>query len=678
MMKYVRLRLFVAAVAACLPLICCPSGVAASSGWTLSGPDGGNARRFAFSASNPDRIYVGTIDSWIYVSGDGGSSWSPLAKLGTQDDLVVDSLVVDHRDPKTLYAGVWEMDRPGGGIYVSHDAGRTWSESSDMRGQSVRALTQARSNPKELVAGTLLGVYRTEDGAAHWREISPAGSREIHEVESVSIDPYDAQTIYAGTWHLPWKTADGGENWQEISRGVIDDSDVFAIIVDPSRPSVVYASACSGIYRSLDFGANFRKVQGIPSTARRTRSIRMDPTDRNTVYAGTTEGLYKTTDEGENWTRTTGPDVIVNDVYIDPRNPKHVLLATDRSGVLASEDGGAGFQESNTGFSQRQVASLLSDGKNPGTLYAGVINDKTYGGVFISGDLGRTWKQESDGLNGRDVFLLAQAGDGTLMAGTSDGVFRWDGQSWARAGVKEETPVPAAKEHARRKRVRLRSAEVAGADPQEVRGRVMALTPVGTAWYAATSQGVFRSDDGGASWQEVLDSHDAAAISTSGDYVALAKAGKTIFAARRRGILVSGDDGATWRAARGPAGLTEIGCMAVAADGSLWAGGREGVFYSEDQGQSWKALQRLPVVAVNHLTWDAAVQRLIVTSGEGTIMYGIDPRDRSWKWWNTGWTVRSAASLEGRMVAATLYSGVVVQPQREMAGSGEAVQEAQK
>ena len=33
----------------------------------------------------------------------------------------------------------------------------------------------------------------------------------------------------------------------------------------------------------------------------------------------------------------SGPDVVVNDVLIDPRDSQHVLLATDRSGVLASD-----------------------------------------------------------------------------------------------------------------------------------------------------------------------------------------------------------------------------------------------------------------------------------------------------------------------------------------------------
>ena len=50
------------------------------------------------------------------------------------------------------------------------------------------------------------------------------------------------------------------------------------------------------------------------------------------------------------WARTTGPEVIVNDVYVDPTNSKHVLLATDRGGVLASDDGGNSFQPSNAGF----------------------------------------------------------------------------------------------------------------------------------------------------------------------------------------------------------------------------------------------------------------------------------------------------------------------------------------
>jgi photosystem II stability/assembly factor-like uncharacterized protein len=549
-----------------------------------------------------------------------------------------------------------------------------------MHGQSVRSLTQSRSNPRVLVAGTLHGVYRTDDSGRHWREISPPASTEIHEVESVAMDPYDANTIYVGTWHLPWRTMDGGEHWSNIKQGVIDDSDVFSMIVDPSRPSVMFLSACSGIYRSDNYGGEFRKVQGIPATARRTRSLRMDPADRNIVYAGTTEGLYKTEDGGEHWTRTTGADVIVNDVYVDPRNSKHVLLATDRSGILASEDGGTGFESSNTGFSQRQVSTLLADNRSRGTLYAGVINDKAYGGVFSSSDQGRTWKQQSDGLRGRDVFVLAQSADGTVLAGTSDGVFRLEDASWLAANTVAgaDPPVVAKVAPKRRTRGRRRAEAPKPQGPQPIHGRVTALAASDNAWYAATTYGVFRSTDRGEQWEPILAPHDANSFFRDGEYLALAVSGQTVFAGRREGIMSSHDAGATWRSISLPAGLTALATLALAPDGSLWAGGREGVFYTENGGETWVPLRRLPVVAVNSIAWQPALDRLIVTSGEGTVIYAVDPRDRTWQWWNAGWTVRAVASLDGRLAAASLYSGVVVQPAAEAARSGGSVQDARQ
>jgi photosystem II stability/assembly factor-like uncharacterized protein len=684
-MKLKQLPLFLAVAAALVTGLPAPRALAAESAWLPVGPDGGDARRFAFDPRDPSRIYLGTTDSWIYVSTDGGSSWSRLSRLVAQDNLVVDSLVVDRADPKTLFAGVHVVDRPDGGVYISHDGGLTWTQSDGMKGQAVLTLAQAPSRSRVLIAGTLKGVFRTDDRGAHWREISDPA---IHEVQSISIDPYDPDVVYAGTWHLPWRTKDGGAHWTSIKEGLIDDSDVFSVVVDPSRPSVLFLSACSGIYRSDTYGDLFRKVQGIPSTARRTRVITMDPADRNTVYAGTTEGLYKTTDGGNNWTRTTGPEVIVNDVYVDPRNPKRVLLATDRSGVLASDDGGQGFQASNSGFSQRQVAALLPDAKNPGTLYAGVINDKTYGGVFVTADFGRTWKQQSDGLNGVDVFLLAQSDAGTLLAGTSDGIFRWSGTAWVAANG-GPAPAPAAlakparaaghktSRSAHRRTAAKQTAK--GPDLRTIRGRVTALAVAGNTWYAATARGVFRSTNDGAAWDGPILGGPTAGNPDSPDrYTAIMVDRGSIFASRRDGIMVSSDQGATWQAVALPGGLTAVDALTVAPNGTLWAGGREGAFYTADRGRTWFRLRQLPVVAINSLAWDGSMNRVLLTSGESTVIFAIDPADRTWKWWNAGWPVHSVASLNGRLLAASMFSGVVAAPAPETASAGGSVTSAQR
>ncbi len=402
--------------------------------WLPFGPDGGDARRFALDPHDPAHIYLGTANGWLYESHNGGTNWARLSRLAKRDDLVLDGIFVDPTDAKHLVVGAWVLGSRDGGIFITTDGGHTWLEQAEMRGQAILSLTSAPSDPKILVAGTLRGVYRSTDGGQRWKQISPPDSTEIHNVQSVAIDPKDPSVIYAGTWHLPWKTTDAGENWANIKEGIIEDSDVFSIIVDPDAPQVVYASACSGIYKSEDAGEKFRKVQGIPSSARRTRVLLQDPKNLATVFAGTTEGLFRSEDAGKGWNRTTDPGVIVNDVFVDRTDSKHVLLATDRGGILSSEDGGDTFHASNNGFSARQITAMKRDSAHPATLYVGVVNDKEYGGIFQSDNGGVNWTQRSNGLDGRDVFSLGQAPDGTMIAGTAHGVFRLDTSAgiWSR------------------------------------------------------------------------------------------------------------------------------------------------------------------------------------------------------------------------------------------------------
>ncbi len=222
--------------------------------WLTLGPDGGDARAFASVPGNPEHLYLGGTDSWVYESQDGGHTWHRLSHIGAASDLnqnfIVDNLIVDTSNPNRLYAGVWRVDQPDGGLFISEDAGKLWRSVPGLQGQSIRSLVESASNPRVLVAGTLQGIFRSSDGGAEWQQISPVGSREIHEVESLAVDPMNPDVIYAGTWHLPWKTSNGGKTWHNIKHGVIDDSDVFSIIVDPTHTHTIYASACSGIYKS--------------------------------------------------------------------------------------------------------------------------------------------------------------------------------------------------------------------------------------------------------------------------------------------------------------------------------------------------------------------------------------------------------------------------------------------
>ena len=404
-----------------LAVALCPAAWA--SQWTPMGPDGGDVRSLSFDPKNPDHILLGTSSGELFASHDRGLTWSRLAHLGSGDDYVLDHIVFDSAR-HAIYVAAWSIeDNNRGDLFRSTNGGRTWEPIEGMHNKSIRSFAVAPSDSKILVVGALDGVFRSDDHGDSWHRISPAGHAEIKNIESLAIDPRNPDTVYAGTWHLPWKTEDGGKTWRHMTQGIIDDSDVFSIIVDHSNPSNVYLSACSGIYKSENAGMTFHKVQGMPFSARRTRMLHQDPVEANVVYAGTTEGLWKTLDGGAIWKRVTAANIIVNDILVDPRSPAHVLLATDRSGVLLSENSAASFTDSNRGFAHRQVTALLRDRHEASTLYAGVINDKEFGGVFVSHDGGQRWSQRASGLGTRDVFVLRQTANGELLAGTNNGIY---------------------------------------------------------------------------------------------------------------------------------------------------------------------------------------------------------------------------------------------------------------
>lgn len=650
--------------------------------WLPFGPDGGDARSFAVDPQDRTHLYLGTLTGWIYESRNGGAEWKRLSWVGKRNDLALDSIVVDKSNSKHILVGAWVLGSAAGGLYISNDGGVNWGSDADMHGQSIRALEAAPSDPKILVAGTLKGVYRSSDGGEHWQLISPEGSQEIHEVESIAIDPVNPLIIYAGTWHLPWKTIDGGANWTSIKQGIIEDSDVFSIIVDPKDSNTVYASACSGIYKSQNAGEKFQKVQGIPSTARRTRVLMQDPQNLNIVFAGTTEGLYRTGDSGAAWQRTTGPELIINDVYVDPANTNRVLLATDRGGVLASNDGGFSFAPSNNGFSARQITSYVGDATQPATIYVGVVNDKAWGGVFVSDNGGLSWSQKSAGLNGQDVFSLAQASDGTVLAGTGHGIYRLQGDLWNRVNnvaliAHEEAPPAVEKvektvarpgKHGGKPRSVAAKKTTEAAPAHVFDANVNAIARVGDTLYAATSEGLLRSVTAGESWKLM-------AGPEKDDWSFVASAKSWVLAATLKSAVLSSDGGQKWEPVSLPGMLTQLAAIAVDDSGGLWVGGREGIFFSQDRGATWQGLKNLAIRDVNSLYYDEPSQRMLITANsQNTIAFAVHLPDRSVRYWNTGWNLRLVRPVGDHLVGATLFDGIVVQPR--MVDSSEVARQA--
>ena len=646
----------------------CAFGAGAGQ-WSVLGPDGGDVRSLAYDPQNPDRVFLGTSTGVIFVSDNGGHNWSRFAKLGAGDDYVLDHMAFDPQNSKNIFVSAWSVqDQNAGDIFRTRNGGQDWEALPGMHGKSVRAMAVSASDNNVIVAGALDGVYRSNDGGNNWQRIS-SNDGVVKNIESIAVDPKDPNVVYAGTWHLAWKTSDGGGNWQHINKGMIDDSDVFSIIVSSANPSEVFASACSGIYKSLSGGDQFEKIKGIPFTARRTRVLKQDPSNPAIVYAGTTEGLWKSVDEGKNWKRVGSPEVVVNDVLVDPRNSQRVLLATDRSGVLASNDSATTFTASNHGYSHRYVSAILADTKEPNTLYIGLVNDREFGGVFFTRDGGQNWLQKSSGLDGRDVFTLKQSHNGTLVAGTNKGIFELVSGSSSWHPINNVVLEKSVSRTVTLKSGKKKTVTSIASTHTLLDGRVSDTDLGSSRWFAATSAGLFTSKDQGKIWV-------GGPVSGEKDFVSVQAQDGLVVAATRSAVLVSEDQGKIWQPARLASYPINIRSVTVAPDGQIFVATREGAFHSADSGKSWNhVVAGLPDKDITSVAYDGSHKRLLATSGQTGVVFESADGGNTWQRGpDSGFPLRRISVVHGRYVAATPFDGVVAQPENDSqsanAGSG--------
>jgi photosystem II stability/assembly factor-like uncharacterized protein len=601
---------------------------ASAQTWHSMGPPGGDVFALAAAPGSPNNLFLGTADGHIFNSNDSGESWNLLGRAGSQDAVVM-ALLVDPRDSKLIFASTWARNgNGGGGVFRSEDGGVTWKPAG-LVGQAVRALAQAPSNPDVLVAGTLNGIYRSNDAARTWQRISPEGDEELRNLDSIAIDPRDPDIIYAGTFHLPWKTTNGGKNWVAIHEGMIDDSDVMSIIVDRTNPRRIYASSCSGIYRSDNGGALWRKIQGIPYSARRTHVIRQDPHRAATIYAGTTEGLWKTTDAGASWKRVTPAHWVINALVLDAASPDRLVMGTEKLGVQVSTDGGKTFRAANDGFSHRQIIALALDRERPGRVLA--ILAQAPEPVLATDDGGQSWAPLGPGLRLEALKRVYASPGGWWAALERGGLMRYDDtrRAWVAAGQltanasREMAEAIAARDAVDGKKRNARSASRA-TGARQLNLVVLDMAFSRTAWFAATPEGLLVSRDHGATW----DVFPVGPVVLPARSVRVSSDGQQLWVVTLRGMAVSRDTGASWKWLDLPFEAGGALRLDVAEESTLFATARKGLYVSQDNGATWRqAANGLPEAPIQDL---AIVGEIILASMQTRGLYVSADRGQTW------------------------------------------------
>jgi photosystem II stability/assembly factor-like uncharacterized protein len=184
------------------------------------------------------------------------------------------------------------------------------------------------------------------------------------------------------------------------------------------------------------------------------------------------------------------------------------------------------------------------------------------------------------------------------------------------------------------------------------------ITP--TTWMAATSAGLFTSSNQGKSW-------NGGAVMGKEDFVSVRAQGKLVAVATRSDVLVSKDNGVTWQDASLSTSISSIRGVTITSDGQIMFASREGAFRSPNGGAGWEHMQNgLPDKNISSISYDQNNQRLLATSTETGVVFESQDNGQSWtRGPDTGFPLRNISVVQGRMMAATPFDGIVMQPENE-------------
>ena len=478
---------------------------------------------------------------------------------------------------------------------------------------------------------------------------------------------------------------------------------------DPDRPSTVFLSACSGIYKSENAGELFHKIQGIPSSARRTRVLDAGSGQSRDRIRGNHRGPLQDRGRGQDLPAHDRAGVVVNDVFVDPADSNHVLIATDRGGVLRARTQGRlrALERRNfrapcggaAGGSRQSGAALCGSGERQ-DLWRSVCFQRWGHAVGSRSAKGRVadWR-------GGMFFPWPRHGMERLWPGPIT-----ESLSWTR--VITVTTGPRSPRHPRRnpasggsqsppphhRRTRASVDPTIWTRPGEPDSPTLPLwqprnrSPIPVRkWPSrpiAENMSTWRSK-----WP-IPPSSLRAALRRSMFPGSLACLDRLRSAYQPR----PGRQLAGW-AGDGLRGLF-LGCGARRPDdcgparrnGAIRRFRRNlGPDYSIDShaysnrcsfcgwhtmagsarrtllyarpGQDLALDRAASVYDVDDLYYDAATNKVMVSSRVSEQIFAIDPKSLTWNWWQTGYRIGLVRTAGQRVVAATLYDGVVIEPQ---------------
>ncbi|RMF92981.1 MAG: hypothetical protein D6736_02555, partial [Nitrospinota bacterium] len=500
-------------------------------------------------------LFVGT-GKGVYKSTDGGLSWQPLGAIPLPVEVKAIALSPNYASDTTLFVGVESF------ILKSIDGGESWRLSLRLSQEPLLiSLAMSPSYPFDStiflgvgdLEGTFNEIYYSPDGGDSWAQQSWDGRMPIFRIALSPNYPLD-RTVFVASRYAILKTNDDGVSWQPAF--IVDSSRyIRTVAVSPAfaLDETVFAGIFGGGVLHSEDGGFFWEPRNTNLTSLQVNSIQLSPEylSDGVVFVSTLGQVFKSTDWGATWTSV-----------LKVQGGTYVALAISPS------------------YSQDQA------------VFAAI----GHAGVFKSEDGGTSWIAINKGLDSKNFGLKSIAvspaydQDTTLLAGTTEGIYRSDngGRSWKQVLQTDSTVY------------------------------AIAFSPLfaqdGTVFAGTMGQGVFKSSDGGISWESTNEGLTNTFVKALVVSPAYASDQTVVVGTWGSGVFKSTDGGLSWQGGDSALDGAFLRALAIspefARDRTLFAGTWSGIYRSADAGQSWEFIPtvrpfdiRKPVPILTRGTW---------------------------------------------------------------------------
>ncbi len=584
----------------------------AGSTWTHIGlEETRQISRIVIDPRDANVVYVGALghaygpnqQRGVFKSIDGGANWTKVLDQGPE--IGVSDLAICANNPQLLFAGTWHthrppwstyapIDGPGGGIFRSQDAGRTWAR----------------------IAGNGLP---TGDWGRTGIDVAPDGKR-VYALIEAKVDSAKQSGLY--------RSDDGGDKWTLVNADPRLTSRAWyfnRIAIDPQNPDVIYVPNVA-FYRSEDRGKTISVVRGAPG-GDDYHQLWIDPKNSASMVLGTDQGTTISLNRGQTWSSWYNqPTAQLYHVITDNQFPYVVYGAQQDSGsaaVFSRTDHAQITPRDWFPAGESESGYMAPDPKDPNIIYL----SGAYGNVSrydrrtsLSQDVS-PWPVQTFGSDivqrkyrapWTPPLLFSPADSTALYFGTQFVMRTFDG------GLHWETISPDLTGSTSSTAEKMPAQEPPTVDNSKQRGYGVVFTIAPSAlnrdliWAGSDTGLIHLTRDGGKNWKDVtppgLSAWSKISLIEASHFdpaVAYAAVDRSRLDDRAPYLYRTRDYGATWQpTVQGIAADSFL--RAIREDPEkkrlLFAGVETGVYVSFDDGDHWQPLQlNLPVASIRDL-----------------------------------------------------------------------------